>query len=155
MAREAVIATQVAGIVFRIHAVIGDRVERGDLLAELDPSRLQSDADLRQAERDEAEANLEASAASLATAEQALERLSGLRSSAAFSQARFDEAEQEVRRNRGLVAVAEARLMRAEANLGQGTDRSGGFPDPGAVLRRGRRAATPMSANTCVSAIRW
>lgn len=116
VAREAVIATQVEGTVSRIHAVIGDRVARGDLLAELDPSRLESDADLRKAQRDEAEANLEASAASLATAEQALERLSGLKDSAAFSQARYDEAEQEVRRNRGLVAVAEARLMQAEAN---------------------------------------
>lgn len=115
VAREAVIATQVEGTVSRIHAVIGDRVARGDLLAELDPSRLESDADLRKAQRDEAEANLEASAASLATAEQALERLRGLQGSAAFSQARFDEAEQEVRRNRGLVAVAEARLMQAEA----------------------------------------
>lgn len=117
VAREAIIATQVAGTVFRVHAVIGDRVQRGDLIAELDPARLQSDADLRQAERDEAEANLEVSAASLSTAEQALERLRSLRSSAAFSQARFDEAEQEVRRNRGLVAVAQARLMRSEANL--------------------------------------
>ena len=117
VAREAIIATQVAGTVFRIHAVIGDRIQRGDLIAELDPARLQSDADLRQAERDETEANLEASAASLSTAEQALERLRSLRSSAAFSQARFDEAEQEVRRNRGLVAVAQARLMRSQANL--------------------------------------
>ena len=116
VAREAVIATQVEGTVSRIHAVIGDRVARGDLLAELDPSRLESDADLRKAQRDESEANLEASAASLASAEQALERLRGLRGSAAFSQARFDEAEQEVRRNRGLVAVAEARLLQAEAN---------------------------------------
>ena len=116
VAREAVIAVQVEGIVSRIHAVIGDRVGRGDLLAELDPSRLQSDADLRKAQRDEAEANLEASAASLATAEQALERLRGLQGSAAFSQARFDEAEQDVRRNRGLVAVAEARLLQSEAN---------------------------------------
>lgn len=116
VAREAVIATQVAGTVSRIHAVIGDQVERGDLLAELDPSRLQSDADLRKAQRDEAEANLEASAAGLASAEQALERLRGLQGSAAFSQARYDEAEQEVRRNRGLVAVAEARLLQAEAN---------------------------------------
>lgn len=116
VAREAVIATQVASAVFRIHADIGDRIERGDLLAELDPSRLQSDADLRKAERDEAEANLEASAASLAVADQALERLRSLRSSAAFSQARFDEAELELRRNHGLVAVAQARLARAEAN---------------------------------------
>ncbi len=116
VAREAVIATQVEGTVFRIHAVIGDRVNRGDLLAELDPSRLQSDADLRKAQRDEAEANLEASAASLATAEQALERLRGLQESAAFSQARYDEAELEVRRNRGLMAVARARLLQAEAN---------------------------------------
>ena len=116
VAREAVIASQVAGTVARIHADIGDPVERGDLLAEIDPARLQSDADLRKAERDEAEANLEASAASLSAAEQALERLRGLRSSAAFSQARFDEAEQEVRRNRGLVAVAEARLLQSEAN---------------------------------------
>lgn len=116
VAREAVIATQVAGTVFRIHADIGDAVTRGDLLAELDPARLQSDADLRKAERNEAEANLEATAASLAAADQALERLRSLRSSAAFSPARFDEAELEVRRNRGLVAVAEARLMRAEAN---------------------------------------
>lgn len=116
VAREAVIATQVAGAVFRVHADIGDAVDRGDLLAELDPSRLQSDADLRKAERDEAEANLEASAASMAVAEQALERLRGLSNSAAFSQARFDEAGLEVRRNQGLVAVAQARLIRAEAN---------------------------------------
>ncbi len=116
VAREAVIATQVAGAVFRIHADIGDRVERGDLLAELDPARLQSDADLRKAERDEAEANLEAASASMAIVDQALERLRGLTNSAAFSQARYDEAELEVRRNQGLVAVAQARLTRAEAN---------------------------------------
>ncbi|NNG05933.1 MAG: efflux RND transporter periplasmic adaptor subunit [Inquilinus sp.] len=116
VAREAVIATQVAGTVFRVHADIGDRVERNDLIAELDPARLQSEADLRRAERDEAAASVEAAAAGLASAEIALERLSGLQNSAAFSQARFDEAELEVRRNRGLVGVAEARRARAEAN---------------------------------------
>ncbi|MEE8272776.1 MAG: efflux RND transporter periplasmic adaptor subunit [Alphaproteobacteria bacterium] len=117
VARQSVIAAQVAGVVARVHAVIGDRVARGDLLVELDAARLEAEVAFRRAERDEAAASAVAAEASLALAQQALDRMTGLRDSAAFSQARFEEAEQEVRRARSLLGVARARRMRADANL--------------------------------------
>lgn len=117
VARDSVIATQVAGVVETVHAVIGDTVERGDIIIELDGARLEADKRLREADLEVARANTEASKADLTLRRQAFERIQNLRSSSAFSQAQFEDAAQEVRRTESLVNVALARESAAEADL--------------------------------------
>ncbi len=117
VARDAVLATQVSGTVEVVHRIIGDHVEKGELIAELDSARLEAEVDLARAERDAAVADIEAAEAALALARTALERTRGLRGSAAFSQQRLDETEQELRRQQALREAAQARLLRAESSL--------------------------------------
>ncbi|NBB82564.1 MAG: efflux RND transporter periplasmic adaptor subunit [Alphaproteobacteria bacterium] len=117
VARESVIAAEVEGTVAVVHKRIGDRVERGEPILELDKTRLESAVDQRRADLAEAQANAEAAAAGAEQARQALERTEGLRGSSAFSQARLDEAQQIALQQSGLRRVAEARRDRAEVAL--------------------------------------
>jgi len=117
IARESVIAAQVEGTVAVVHKQVGDRVERGEPILELDRVRLESAVDQRRADLSEAEANAEAAAAGAQQARQALERIEGLSGSAAFSQARLDEAQQTALQQEGLQRVAEARRDRAAVAL--------------------------------------
>ena len=106
--QASVVAARVDGPVLAVHVEVGDRVERGDVLAELDVARLQAEYALRQAEVNERMARLEAARAELALARQALDRLTGLRDSAAFSQGRFDDARAEVNRYAAQAAEVDA-----------------------------------------------
>ena len=105
------VAAQVAGAIDEVFIDVGDRVDEGDLLAQIDTSRLLAELQLRQAQVEEGAAALEA-----ARANQDLARLQGLRASAAFSQARYDDAVQEVARVVGLRAEAEAALARYQSS---------------------------------------
>jgi len=118
VARDSVIASQVDGVVQSVHAVIGDRVESGAVLIELDSARLQADEVLRQSELEVARANSNAARADLNLRRQAFERIQNLRDSSAFSQAQFEDAAQEVRRAESLLNVSIARERSAEADLG-------------------------------------
>lgn len=110
------VAAQVAGAIDEVFIDVGDRVEEGDLLAQIDTSRLLAELQLRQAQVEEGAAALEAARASEELANQDLARLQGLRASAAFSQARYDDAVQEVARVVGLRAEAEAALARYQSS---------------------------------------
>ena len=117
VARDSIIAAQVAGVVEKVHAVIGDAVEYGDVIIELDTARLEADRLLREADLEVARANAEAAKAEMTLRRQAFERLQNLRNSSAFSQAQYEDAAQEVRRTESLVNVALARERAAEADL--------------------------------------
>ncbi|MEM1398856.1 MAG: efflux RND transporter periplasmic adaptor subunit [Pseudomonadota bacterium] len=117
VARDALIATQVNGVVKTVVAVIGDAVAKGDKLIELDAARLEADLILRRSELEVAKANTEAARADVTLRRQAFERVQNLRDSSAFSQAQFEDAAQELRRAESLLNVSEAREESAEADL--------------------------------------
>ena len=104
------IAARIAGPVESIEVEIGDRVKKGDVIAQIDPEVLKAELQLTQSQLDEAGAELKAWAAETQVAMTDLRRQERLRKSAAFSQAKFEDAQKQV-------AVAEARVERARANV--------------------------------------
>src|SRR5689334_17089462 len=83
---EVKVGSRVSGVVERLHVHIGDRVRRGQLLAELDTRELR-------ARRDQAEAALASSAATLRYAEADLARKRALGASRLLAPADLDLAE--------------------------------------------------------------
>jgi RND family efflux transporter MFP subunit len=100
---EVKVGSRVSGVVARLHVRIGDRIRRGQLLAELETRELE-------ARRDQAQAALAAAEATLQYARSDLERKLALRGSALLSAADLDLAQ----RSRG---VAEQQRAEAAANL--------------------------------------
>jgi len=111
------VAARVEGPVQAVHVEVGDRVEQGMRLAELDVARLRAERDLRQAEVEESIARVRAGDATLSLYRQELQRLERLRGSAAFSQARYEDALAEAERSVGERSQAEASLARARVAL--------------------------------------
>ena len=100
---EVKVGSRVSGVVARLHVRIGDRIRRGQLLAELETRELV-------ARRDQAQAALAAAEATLQYARSDLDRKLALRASELLSAADLDLAE----RGRG---VAEQQRAEAAANL--------------------------------------
>jgi len=112
-----VVSVLINGVVTKLNVDVGDRVQRGDVLAVLDPNSLKWARELRLAEIKIAQADLENAKAQTNLNRQVLKRLEDLRKSSAFSPARFEDALQELAKAESGAARAEADLMRARANL--------------------------------------
>lgn len=112
-----VVAARVAGPVERYLVEVGDRVNEGDVLAELVTDAFEWERNRRDADVSTARARLETSRATLGLLRQELERLDGLRKSPAFSQARYDDKAQELVRARSEISEETAALKSAEADL--------------------------------------
>jgi RND family efflux transporter MFP subunit len=115
--RDSAVAARVAGIVDEVAVLVGDRVQAGDLLAELDTELTEIEFDQASAARAEAEAGIAVAQARLGRARDALSRTEGLRETAAFSTARFEDLTAELAEAQGQLAEAQARLANAEAAL--------------------------------------
>lgn len=134
------VATQVEGAVAALPVRVGDRVQTGDVLAELDAQRLTVARDVAQATLDAAGAERRTAQARLQLAQQELARLERLRSSAAFSAAQFEDKGQEIEVARAellaaevMIGQTEVQLTRAERDLADAVVRA---PYPGVVLTR-------------------
>ena len=101
--QSGVVASRIAGAVARMNVQVGDRVQEGDLLAELVADRFQWEVKRREAALKRAEAEL-------AIRRNEMERLRGLRNSAAFQQGRYDDKRLEV-------ATLESSVIEAQADL--------------------------------------
>lgn len=112
-----VIASLTRGAVKTIHARVGDRVKRGDLLVTLSSDMLNSERALKAAELKEFSAKIRTAGAQLGLAAQELERLERLRRSAAFSVARYQDKLRDVERVRSSIAEARAKADQARAEL--------------------------------------
>ncbi len=111
VARQAgVVAARINGPVKAFNVEVGDRVEGGQVIAELNQAYLTAEWDLSEAELAKAEAEQATAQAELGLAHLALKRLERLKKSAAFSQARYDDAYQNV-------AIAGSRLKETEASV--------------------------------------
>lgn len=100
---EVRVGSRVSGVVRRLHVQVGDRVKKGDLLAELD------DRDFV-AQRDQASAQLERDLAECRFAEAELRRKRELRDAAVIAPSEWDVAER-------AVAVAEQQVAFARSSL--------------------------------------
>ena len=115
--RAGEVAARTAGPVARLHVAVGDRVETGDPVAELDTVRLRAERDRLAAIVNEAQAQVERLTAQSALHRQELRRLQGLRDSAAFSQSRFEDARQHVLIAESAIGPADAARLSASATL--------------------------------------
>ena len=111
------VAARTGGPVAEVRAHVGDRVERGAVLAVLDRSRLRQERDRHAALIAESEAQINQALAQSELRKQELDRIERLRQSAAFSKGRFDDALAAVHIADTVVSLADARRISAQANL--------------------------------------
>ena len=111
------VAARIGGAVNEMRVDVGDRVERGAILAVLDRERLGLERDRYAALVKQQSAKLASVRADLEKISLELKRLEGIRKSAAFSQARYQDAIQDVAKQRGQVAEINAQLAQAETQL--------------------------------------
>ena len=111
------VAARINGPVGVLNVDVGDRVKKGDVLAEIIDSELLTSRDLAEAEVAEGVAKEKTAQAKVALAKQGFRRLEKLKTSAAFSQARHDDKRQDVIRLESEQAESKASLDRAQANL--------------------------------------
>lgn len=107
----AMVGTQVSGVIIKLRADFNQQVEKGQVLAELDPS-------LIKAQLQQSTANLENYKAALGLAELNAKRVKALIGRQYASQNDLDQAEQAVVSAKAQVAVGEALVNRDRTNLG-------------------------------------
>ena len=115
--QSGVVAARTGGPVKQVPIKVGDRVQKGDVLAMIDTARIESEQARIAANLVEAKRQVESAQAQAKLRQQELARLEGLRESVAFSQGRFEDSQQEVIVAQSAIAVSQARLQNAEANL--------------------------------------
>ncbi|MEZ5590803.1 MAG: biotin/lipoyl-binding protein [Gammaproteobacteria bacterium] len=91
------IAARSPGPVAKLRVNVGAYVEQGDIIAELDRSRLNSALELQQSQIAELQAHLKTTQATAKLAAQELERMEKLRNTAAFARFDYDRRIQEQR----------------------------------------------------------
>jgi RND family efflux transporter MFP subunit len=116
-AQRGEVAARVAAAVETLAVQVGDRVEAGEAVAELDRDRLEASAALATARVSAAEAQIAADRAELSLLQQELRRLARLRESAAFSPAQLEDKRQEIEAATARITRAEAQLEEARADL--------------------------------------
>lgn len=138
--QEGDVAARVRGPVARVAVEVGDRVEAGALLVELDGVRLGLARDLARAERDAARSEVQTASAEIEIVQQQRERLERLQASAAFTRAGLEDKLKEIMVATSRLEAARARLARAAVVMDQ---REGDLADgritapyPGVVTRR-------------------
>ncbi len=131
------VGTQISGTVIRLHTDFSQRVKAGQLLAELDPSLLESQ--IRQSE-----ANLSSARATLENAQLALKRNENLRARGFVSDGALDGLRRDLETARAQVAQVEAQLARDKTNLGYSKIRS---PIDGIVIMRGVDVGQTVAAS--------
>ena len=115
--RTGVVATRIGGPVAEMLIKVGERVEKGQVIAALVPDSLHWKRQLQKADMTGKEAALKTAKAELTLKKQELKRLVRLRKSAAFSEARHDDKRVEVTMAESAVAEARSDLQSARADL--------------------------------------
>ncbi|GFE65369.1 efflux RND transporter periplasmic adaptor subunit [Litoreibacter roseus] len=118
-ARDGAVASRVAGNVEMVHVLEGTRVERGDLLVELNEELLAIQVAQAEAQLNEATAGIATARARVGRTTTAFSRIEGLLESSSFSQGRFDEAEADLLEARSQLVEAQAREKSSEAQLAE------------------------------------
>lgn len=111
------VGTQVSGRVEKVHVDIGQRVKKGELIAEIDATVYESTVRKDRAELENLKAQLRQQQAELALAQQKLTRNRAMRPSDAVSQTTVDESEAEANVAEATVESIRAQIKAADATL--------------------------------------
>lgn len=117
--QSGVVASQVRGAVVEMRVDVGDRVERGQIVAVLAAGRVQAARDRAAASVARFRGLVAAAEAEYRKKQGELKRLGRLRTSAAFSRARHEDLERDVQARRGTLADRRGQLQEARAQLRQ------------------------------------
>ena len=117
--QSGVVASQVRGAVVEMRVDVGDRVERGQIVAVLASGRVQAAHDRAAASVARFRGLVAAAEAEYRKKQGELKRLDRLRKSAAFSRARYEDLERDVQARRGAVADRRGQLREAQAQQRQ------------------------------------
>lgn len=111
------VGTQVSGRVMKIHVEIGDRVAKGDLIAEIDPTVYESTVRKDRATLENLKAQLDQQLAESALAATQLKRNQEMRSADAVAQTTVDESDAQAKVAAATVAATRAQMRASEATL--------------------------------------
>jgi len=112
-----VIAPKIAGRLERLTVDIGDRVKRGQVIAELDKEEITEQARQAKAELDVASANVEDATASLNIAESDYNRTKALNEKEIASKSELEAADARLKAQQAKLKVAQAQVAQREAAL--------------------------------------
>lgn len=118
-ARDGAVANRVAGNIDTVHVLAGMRVEKGDLLVELNQELLSILVTQSQAQLAEAEAGVVTAETRLDRTTTAFSRVEALQGSNAISQVRVDDAQSAMLEAQSQLAEAQARKQTAGARLAE------------------------------------
>jgi RND family efflux transporter MFP subunit len=113
------VAARINGAVVNMNVSVGDRVKKGDVIAELAVERLTAERDKYSAAMSTRRAMVQTAQAELSKTAQELRRMSNLRKSSAFSRARFEDLERDVDARRATLTERRSQLKEAQAELNQ------------------------------------
>ena len=140
--RQVEVKSKASGEILRLHADIGDRVEPGTLLAEIDPRDVRNSHDQAQADLEVAEARVDISRAQL-------DRSQELLAAGVITQQEFESQRLDYANSRAGLVKAETNLELAELRLSDVTIRA---PISGTILTRNVEEGTVIqSASSNVS----
>lgn len=114
---EVQVGTQVSGRVVRVHVDFNSRVQRGDLLAEVDPSLFGAQVAQVRGQLQVARAQAERARAARLAAQTRLSRIRELRAESIASGAELDDANDALRLSEADVAAADAQIEGLTAQL--------------------------------------
>jgi HlyD family secretion protein len=111
------VGTQVSGVVQALYADFNHIVKKGQVIARLDPSLIQTAIEQREASVTRAEADLDRLRVSLADAERKLEQAKAMWDKQLIPKDQLDTAELNVKTMRSQIKSSEAGLVQAKADL--------------------------------------
>jgi HlyD family secretion protein len=150
------VGTQVSGVVQELYADFNSIVRKGQVIARLDPSIIQTQIEQQKANVIRAEAEVERLKVGLKDAEQKFERAKQMMARELIPRTEYESAELAVKNSDAQIRSAEASLTQARANLNQANVNLGytviSSPIDGIVISRnvdpGQTVASSMNAPT-------
>ena len=114
-----ILAPRVSGRLLDLNYHIGDRINQGALVAQIDETPFRADLAHAKAERMVAEARLSAATSALTSTQQRAERITKLTERGVSSEAEREQAEGELRAAKAAIIIAEATLEAAKTEEAQ------------------------------------
>lgn len=111
------VGAKVGGRLERFLVRVGDRVERGALVAEIDPEEYRQQAEQAEAELEVTRAGLDGARIALEAAQRDLDRVKVLRQEQIAAEAELDQADTQRRKAESQLAIAEAQLHQKKVAL--------------------------------------
>ena len=145
------VGTQVSGQLRKIHFLVGQEVEQGTLLAEIDPTVYQSRVDSDKAQLENLNAQLAQREAELVLAKQQFERQRNLLKDNATSQDSFQSAEANLRAAEASIRAVNAQIRQNNSTL-RGDEANLGYtkiyaPMTGTVVSQNAKQGQTLNAN--------